>query len=217
MGDREWKRQPGRELIALRICGAVHLPNLYRLPTDRSDGNSDATCTTRIPAISTDHHGVVFDHCICAVDSPVRSALGVHLFLRRLPDHHPVYHHLAGIPNIRLLRGYAYHPRRPGVGSPGPLAGAQPGRHGWGRQDPRVPELVQPVDLDSRIHELINATFLYDVGRGEWPGVVDDAGGRCGREYLAVGECGRNDGAVCVGAVPGEGRRGRISHGALED
>ena len=181
VGDWKRARQPGRELAALRVRRVMYLPDLHRLPTYLCDGTPTTSCAAGIPSLPSYHHGIVLDHHVRAIITTNSCALCIHLLLCRFPDHHAFHHHLPGVPHLRLLRSDANHSGRPGIRGASPLARAQSRRQRRGRQDPGLPQLVQPVDPYCRVHKLANAALLYDIRRGERRGVVGHAGRRFGR------------------------------------
>ena len=124
LGDRQWKRQPSRELFVVRICGTLHLPNIHRLPSSRERRNTSALSSTRFPTASPNIHGFLFHTGIHPECITLGRTLRLYLYLGSLPDDYALHNNISGLPYIRLLCSNSDHSRYQGIGSSRSISGA---------------------------------------------------------------------------------------------
>lgn len=106
MGNREWKRESCRELVAVRVCCALHIPDFHRLPSFfRSYGCSRCirSLSTRFSTFTSRHNGILLDAHAYPLNTAIRRSLELYISSRCISNDYAFCHHLTGLSNLRVL------------------------------------------------------------------------------------------------------------------
>lgn len=124
LGDWQWKRQSGGELITFCLRGFMHLPDLHRLSTSRNCRGTTSFNTARFPTTPSDIHGFVFNTFTHLKHLTLGRSFGLYLLLGRIPDHYTINNNFVGLSHFRILRCDSNHSCHKGIGSSRSISGA---------------------------------------------------------------------------------------------
>lgn len=165
LGNWKWSRKSSREFSALRICGTLHLPDLYRLSSKPDHRSGHATRTARVPTISTYHHGLVHHTTSHALHPTFGSTVWLHVPMGCLPDHHSISHRVSRLQNLRFLCRHTHHPSSKRLWSKSPSTRTKSRRQRRCRQDSGSTQLVQSFYFGCSLYQSASDTFLEFVCR----------------------------------------------------
>ena len=106
VGNREWKRKSCRELVTVRVCCALHIPDLHGLPSFfRSCGSSCCICSLSagLSTSTTRHNGFLLDTHAYPFNTAIRRSLELYVSSRCIANDYSFRHHLTGLSNLRVL------------------------------------------------------------------------------------------------------------------
>lgn len=150
------------------ICHSLHLSDLHRLQAFARFSGSRNSCRARSSTTPTHHHGIVYDPAPCARFPTEHHPHGLQSHDRRRPNHNTKRNHIPRISCLRDVRLGSHHSCGPRPRRPRPSPRTYSRRRRRCRQIPRLLDLVQPIHLNSRLHQSSYAALRKRQWKWRW-------------------------------------------------